>query len=267
LLASAVLASAAQTPAHSGQRGAVKREPVIESLTGFSIVLVLGETQPSGSGGAETLPGAAKKALNDMREFLPYKNYRVLDAQWMSCCAPGPTTVVAGRLQGVVVSGGANGGSVNLVPRAHAFRIVASSSMANIPVRFILTLDGPDAQKSAQGVMQARERELQRQDVEAEMQAMSRQIRDTQERIDVGLIPKSELAPLQDRLNALQRKLSSLTLRETLEDSASHGDRPIIDGSFTMDAGETVVVGTSKLGGDKALIAIVTAVKKAGGSR
>lgn len=35
-----------------------------------------------------------------------------------------------------------------------------------------------------------------------------------------------------------------------------------MDSSFTMEAGETVVVGTSKLGGDKALIAIVTAVRK-----
>ena len=37
---------------------------------------------------------------------------------------------------------------------------------------------------------------------------------------------------------------------------------PLIDNSFTMEVGETVVVGTSRLGGDKALIAIVTAVRK-----
>ena len=40
-----------------------------------------------------------------------------------------------------------------------------------------------------------------------------------------------------------------------------------MDSSFTMDVGETVVVGTSRLGGDKALIAIVTAVKKGGTAR
>jgi hypothetical protein len=38
-----------------------------------------------------------------------------------------------------------------------------------------------------------------------------------------------------------------------------HG-RAIIDTSFTMDIGETVVVGTSRLKGDKALIALLTAV-------
>jgi hypothetical protein len=36
--------------------------------------------------------------------------------------------------------------------------------------------------------------------------------------------------------------------------------RTIIDTSFTMDIGETVVVGTSRLQGDKALIALLTAV-------
>jgi hypothetical protein len=34
----------------------------------------------------------------------------------------------------------------------------------------------------------------------------------------------------------------------------------MIDTSFTMDIGETVVVGTSRLKGDKALIALLTAV-------
>ena len=39
--------------------------------------------------------------------------------------------------------------------------------------------------------------------------------------------------------------------------------RPMIDTSFTMDVGETVVVGTSRIaGGDKALIALLTAVPR-----
>lgn len=36
----------------------------------------------------------------------------------------------------------------------------------------------------------------------------------------------------------------------------------VIDTSFTMDVGETVVVGTSRLEGDKALIVLLTAVRK-----
>jgi len=39
--------------------------------------------------------------------------------------------------------------------------------------------------------------------------------------------------------------------------------RSVIDTSFSMDIGETVVVGTSRVrGGDKALIALLTAVPK-----
>jgi len=68
----------AEGQGQTGQRGNASRT-VIETISGFSVVLVLGETQSSGAAETETLPGGAKKALNDMREFLPYKNYRVLD--------------------------------------------------------------------------------------------------------------------------------------------------------------------------------------------
>ena len=48
------------------------------------------------------MPEAAKKALADMRDFLPYKSYRLLDTQWILCC--GSTKVgagISGRLRGV----------------------------------------------------------------------------------------------------------------------------------------------------------------------
>jgi hypothetical protein len=49
---------------------------------------------------------------------------------------------------------------------------------------------------------------------------------------------------------------------------AAMKSRSIIDTSFTMDVGETVVVGTSRLaGGDKALIALLTAVPRTAASR
>ena len=38
------------------------------------------------------------------------------------------------------------------------------------------------------------------------------------------------------------------------------GSRPIINTSFNMDVGETVVVGTSRLQGDTALIVLLTAL-------
>ena len=51
---------------------------------GFSVVLVLGDIQ--GASTPDDVPPAARKALVDMRDFLPFKSYRLLDAAWMMCC-------------------------------------------------------------------------------------------------------------------------------------------------------------------------------------
>src|SRR2546426_11362212 len=48
---------------------------------GFSVVLVLGDMQ--GGTTAENVPAAARKALADMKDFLPYKSYRLLDSAWV----------------------------------------------------------------------------------------------------------------------------------------------------------------------------------------
>lgn len=51
-------------------------------VKGFSVVVLLGEAL--GSVQAQGLPSAAQKALADVKEFLPYKGYRVLDTQWVA---------------------------------------------------------------------------------------------------------------------------------------------------------------------------------------
>lgn len=51
-------------------------------VRGYSIVLLLGDTQ--GSSMPEALSAPAKKALNDVKDFLPYRSYRVLDTQWIA---------------------------------------------------------------------------------------------------------------------------------------------------------------------------------------
>src|SRR5262249_21964364 len=63
---------------------------------GFSVVLVLGDMQNTST--ADSVPSAARKALADMKDFLPYKGYRLLDVQWTLCC--GKHRVVSG-LRGV----------------------------------------------------------------------------------------------------------------------------------------------------------------------
>src|SRR5262245_24985233 len=70
LVVSAALAFASAAHAQSTQRG-------------FSVVLLLGETQAASSGDSLPPAPALRKALNDVKDFLPYKSYRVLDTQWL----------------------------------------------------------------------------------------------------------------------------------------------------------------------------------------
>ena len=79
--ASAAASERAHTPAALGIRG-------------FSVVLVVGSMQ--GTGASENVPEAARKALTDMKDFLPYKRYQLLDAAWMLCCG----NPISGRVRG-----------------------------------------------------------------------------------------------------------------------------------------------------------------------
>jgi len=98
---------------------------------------------------------------------------------------------------------------------------------------------------------------------------------------------RAQLAGMQDRIRQLEQEAAGIRARDganaqrgvqvidaqiaeirkqmaATESAAtiSRG-RSVIDTSFTMDIGETVVVGTSRVrGGDKALIALLTAVAK-----
>jgi hypothetical protein len=64
-----------------------------EHSRGFSVVLVLGESQ--GSTTATKMSGPAARALDDVKELLPYKIFQVLDTLWM---AGGKSSI--GRLRG-----------------------------------------------------------------------------------------------------------------------------------------------------------------------
>ena len=50
-----------------------------------------------GTAAADNVPPAARKALADMKDFLPYKSYRLLDTQWTLCCG---RSMIATRLRG-----------------------------------------------------------------------------------------------------------------------------------------------------------------------
>ena len=62
---------------------------------GFNVVLLLGDMQ--GADAQDSIPVAARKALSDMKDFLPYKSYRLLDTQWIIGGTSGPALT---RLRG-----------------------------------------------------------------------------------------------------------------------------------------------------------------------
>jgi hypothetical protein len=248
----------AQTP-----RPPQGRESLFASLQGFNIVLLVGESQSSGAS-IEDVPAAARKALADMRDFLPFKHYRVLDSQWTSCCSNTSSSRLSGRLQGVMAAGGSDGS--RLLPRTYSFSLsVFADSRLN--VHFVMTSDpvqGRGATPSA--FSPAREAELEKRlsDLRREMDTLEDDLRRQENKSNT-----STLNTLQAQHTAVQRRIVEVTneletARVHVSVNVDRGRSSLIDGSFTMDVGETVVVGTSRLGGDKALIAIVTAARRGG---
>jgi hypothetical protein len=53
-----------------------------KQVQGFSVVLLRGE--PEGTVPSQGLSPSAQRALTDIKEFLPFKGYRVLDTQWVA---------------------------------------------------------------------------------------------------------------------------------------------------------------------------------------
>jgi hypothetical protein len=218
---------------------------------GFSVVLVLGEMQ--GNGAAEGVPAAARKALADMKDFLPYKGYRLLDTQWTLCCGRGWNSSIVSRLRG-------------LESRDYELTLTASEFRPRLSVRFVLR----DA-AAIEAVPVESEKEVANA-IEREVSALRVQLQaaraKAQSRFEVGVSgPADEdrdVAQLRNRLADMEIKLAQERRRPGRSVTLAHSPRPLIDTSFAMDVGETVVVGTSRLpGGDKALIALLTAVPSA----
>jgi hypothetical protein len=139
-------------------------------MQGFSVALLLGEVE--GGSTPDNLPAGATKALADVREFLPYKSYRLLDTQWIRCCA---SSGVYGRLRGLDEQHYTFNISINTFSGQ---KMTATFSLANEAV-----------------------------------------------------------TPLDMK-------------------------KPIIASNFSMETGETVVIGTSSLKGNRALVVLLTAVPR-----
>jgi hypothetical protein len=242
-----------QTPTPSPHS---ESRPTPESvgLRGFSVSLVLGEMQ--GSSTPDNLPSGAKKAIADMRDFLHYKSYRMLDVQWALCCSGRVPTGISGRLRG-------------LEEDDHWFQVVIREIQGNrMSVAFQLRdAEGhaDDAHKVVTAVTQAegqrRMAELirQREQLETEM-AQAEQKYGSRH---------PQVASLRARLDTVKRQFeeterSLVQGARTTASTRRTAGRMLLDNTFSMDVGETVVIGTSRVKGDKALIALLTAASRAG---
>lgn len=232
VLACACASAASAQPASTPVAPDVKGQPAPQ---GFSVVLVLGDMQSAAI--ADNVPAAARKALADMKDFLPYKGYRLLDAQWILGSERATT-----RLRG---------------PDEQEYQLTLRSAFYVPKLRVTFHLQDAGAAVSLYAdAREVDERRAQLAEAQAKLQHLER-----------------EAAALRDRGGAeAQRLLPSITkdiaeLKRQIPDAEtaltiSRG-RSVIDTTFNMDVGETVVVGTSRTrGGDKALIALLTAVPK-----
>ena len=230
------------TPAQTTERGRLTpaERAKLPAPQGFSVVLVLGEMQ--GAGAADNVPPAARKALADMKDFLPYKSYRLLDAQWTLCCG---RSMIATRLRG---------------PEEQDYDLEldpgASETSGKWNVRFSLREALPAAAGRANAVTidRAASLDAQRAELETKLRSLKDRYNDTH----------PEVQALKSQIAALERQGAEVRKEETMRRytvaAVAGRHRALIDTSFTMDIGETVVVGTSRLQGEKALIALLTAV-------
>jgi hypothetical protein len=205
---------------------------------GFSVVLVLADLAAA-PGGQDDVPPAARRALTDMKDFLPYKSYRLLDAAWILGQGTGRSLT---RLRGVD-------------EQEYELRLEAAPQDENrVFVRFMLA-DAPGHDTAEEAAAMA----ALRQDTEREI----RQLRVAQEQARQAK-QEAEVKAIEQRLAELQRQAERT--RAAAKPVKIGPNRPVVDTNFTMDVGETVVVGTSRLrGGSRALIALLTAVPPRGG--
>jgi hypothetical protein len=214
-------------------------------LQGFGIVLVLGDLQAGPT--PDNIPAAARAALADLKDFLPYKGYRVLDTAWIL----GSTTQLfraTSRLRGAD-------------EQSYEVRLTSSPVGAPAPpslqVKFVMQDSGagdPKAIDAAHDEAQLKTELLRLSAARAALEKSGQSVEPNEtaeERRQRQLAIRDRMRDLEITINTMQNQLQSLSIGQTL-----------IDTSFNMRLGETVVVGTSRVRGDKALIALLTAVRK-----
>lgn len=225
---------------------------------GFSVVLVLGDMSAA-STAADNVPPAARKALTDMKDFLPYKSYRLLDVQWTLCCGRAPMVSRLRGADGLDYELNLNT-SVDVRPPSE----LPSSAEARprLSIRFHLTEPVMSERTSESndlvGTLTRERQRLEQQHTNVRRKAQQRF------QVGAGSNPDEDRDVMEARARLSEvdiRLAEARQLGRKPNGKTVHMTRSVIDASFRMDVGETVVVGTSRVqGGDKAIIALLTAV-------
>jgi len=182
---SAPTPSAAPHPGGPPPRELPVQRPELRTYT-FQLVLLVADNE--GKPGLENVPPRAEKALTDVRDFLPYKSYRLLDLGWLR--SSGDAEVQLAGPDGEALSAGIR------------FRVPPGGGDQLEVLRFVIVRTNP--------------------------------------RPTLLEAPRRDGAP------------SAV---------APPANRPLLETSFGMRSGETVVVGTAKLDGPaKALVVVLSAV-------
>lgn len=198
-------------------------------LQGFSIVLVLGDTQEGGA--TENVPPAARAALADLKDFLPYRSYRVLDTAWVLASSLEPQTL-SSRLQGID-------------EQSYEFTLERMPVKASsLQVRFGMREPTGSADRRAADRGAMLRRQL------AQLMEQLRRAEAAQNRAEIDAA-RQRIIDIESEIEVAQREARYVS------------GAPLIDTTFTMSLGETVVVGTSRMrGGSKALIVLLTAATR-----
>ena len=259
--------NARQTPSPSPAVAASTQAPRSTRLAaqGFSVMLIIADLQAASGG--DDVPPAARQALSDMKDFLPYKSYKLLDAAWIM-----GTGRTISRLRGpedrdyeVEIASGPISKEKTV---AGAGLSPVTADDGRISVQFSLRETGPledmaqtslRLEKSGKGTEDAEEAALR-----AQMSEVQTALTNARARLNSS---HPEVKKLEKQLAEIKDQLAKGDPHDKFERSNRRfsGNRAIMNTSFTMESGETVVVGTSRLkGNSKALIALLTAVPPRG---
>ena len=222
-------------------------------------MLVLGDIQ--GAAMADDVPPAARKALVDMREFLPFKSFKLLDAAWVMCCGQQGSNAPTDRRPAAQTGWNASTQTLSQVlrgPEEQEYELKLMTSRAEggqVFVRFSLFGGGTSREAGAEALSAAavsRTTARRIADLKDRRSLLLSQIQDLKKKVELGTVPPTDIPKLEVELRQIDREIDDLNARmaegPAARSAARAGVEPaprsaIIDTSFTMNVGETVVVG------------------------